>query len=145
MNLKEIYTQLILEESKNQENKRELENVTHSEWGHNPSCGDEIKLQLDIEAEIIKDASFTGQGCAISQASTSIMISLVKGKNLFEAKELIATFLNLIKKETPLSDEELDTLGDAVALENISTMPARVKCAVLAWHTLSVILEKIEQ
>ena len=144
MNLKEIYTQLILEESKNQENKRELENVTHSEWGHNPSCGDEIKLQLEIEDEIIKDASFTGQGCAISQASTSIMISLVKGKNLFEAKELIATFLNLIKKETPLSDEEFDELGDAVALENISTMPARVKCAVLAWHTLSVILEKIE-
>lgn len=144
MNLKEIYTQLILEESRNQENKRELENVTHSEWGHNPSCGDEIKLQLDIEDGVIKDASFTGQGCAISQASTSIMISLIKGKNLFEAKELIATFLNLIKKETPLSDEEFDKLGDAVALENISTMPARVKCAVLAWHTLSVILEKIE-
>ena len=144
MNLKEIYTQLILEESRNQENKRELEHVTHCEWGHNPSCGDEINLQLEIEDEIIKDASFTGQGCAISQASTSIMISLVKGKNLFEAKELIATFLNLIKKETPLSDEEFDKLGDAVALENISTMPARVKCAVLAWHTLSVILEKIE-
>lgn len=144
MNLKEIYTQLILEESRNQENKRELENVTHSEWGHNPSCGDEINLQLEIEDGIIKDASFTGQGCAISQASTSIMISLVKGKNLFEAKELIATFLNLIKKETPLSDEEFNELGDAVALENISTMPARVKCAVLAWHTLSVILEKIE-
>lgn len=144
MNLKEIYTQLILEESKNQENKRELENVTHSEWGHNPSCGDEIKLQLDIEDEIIKDASFTGQGCAISQASTSIMISLIKGKNIHQAKKLITVFLNLIKKETPLSDEELDTLGVAVALENISTMPARVKCAVLAWHTLSVILEKIE-
>lgn len=144
MNLKEIYTQLILEESRNQENKRELEHVTHCEWGHNPSCGDEINLQLEIEDGIIKDASFTGQGCAISQASTSIMISLVKGKNLFEAKELIATFLNLIKKETPLSDEEFDKLGDAVALENISTMPARVKCAVLAWHTLSVILEKIE-
>ena len=144
MNLKEIYTQLILEESKNQENKRELENVTHSEWGHNPSCGDEIKLQLDIEDEIIKDASFTGQGCAISQASTSIMISLIKGKNTHQAKKLITVFLNLIKKETPLSDEEFDELGDAVVLENISTMPARVKCAVLAWHTLSVILEKIE-
>lgn len=144
MNLKEIYTQLILEESKNQENKRELENVTHSEWGHNPSCGDEIKLQLDIEDEIIKDASFTGQGCAISRASTSIMISLIKGKNIHQAKKLITIFLNLIKKETPLSDEEFDELGDAVALENISTMPARVKCAVLAWHTLSVILEKIE-
>ncbi|WP_423893363.1 Fe-S cluster assembly sulfur transfer protein SufU, partial [Filifactor alocis] len=138
MNLKEIYTQLILEESKNQENKRELENVTHSEWGHNPSCGDEIKLQLDIEDEIIKDASFTGQGCAISQASTSIMISLIKGKNIHQAKKLITIFLNLIKKETPLSDEEFDELGDAVALENISAMPARVKCAVLAWHTLSV-------
>ncbi|MGP1448598.1 MAG: Fe-S cluster assembly sulfur transfer protein SufU [Filifactor alocis] len=144
MNLKEIYTQLILEESKNQENKRELENVTHSEWGHNPSCGDEINLQLEIEDRVIKDASFTGQGCAISQASTSIMISLIKGKNIHQAKKLITIFLNLIKKETPLSDEEFDELGDAVALENISTMPARVKCAVLAWHTLSVILEKIE-
>ena len=87
MNLKEIYTQLILEESKNQENKRELENVTHSEWGHNPSCGDEIKLQLDIEDEIIKDASFTGQGCAISQASTSIMIS-DKGEEYSSSKKI---------------------------------------------------------
>ena len=144
MNLKEINTQLILEESKKQENKRELEHVTHCEWGHNPSCGDEINLQLEIEDGIIKDASFTGQGCAISQASTSIMISLIKGKNTHQAKKLITVFLNLIKKETPLSDEEFDELGDAVALENISTMPARVKCAVLAWHTLSVILEKIE-
>lgn len=143
MDLKEIYTQLILEESRNQENKRELENSTHSELGHNPSCGDEIRLQLDVEDGIIKDAAFTGHGCAISQASTSIMISLIKGKEIQEAKELISTFLNLIKKETPLSDEEFEQLGDAVALENISTMPARVKCAVLAWHTLSAILEQV--
>ena len=74
MDIREIYTEIITEESRNTKNKRYLEHPTHEEKGHNPSCGDEITLQLDIEDGIIKDASYVGVGCAISQASTSLMI-----------------------------------------------------------------------
>lgn len=130
-----------MEESRNLKNKRYLNEVTHEENGHNPSCGDEITLQLNIENGIIKDAAYNGIGCAISQASTSLMIDLVKGKTLEEARELCETFLAMITEG--LEGDELDKLQDAIALQNISTMPARVKCAVLAWHTLKNIIEEI--
>jgi nitrogen fixation NifU-like protein len=83
----------------------------------------------------VVDAAFTGQGCAISQASTSIMIDLIKGTTEEEARELAETFLAMIKHELP-QGAQLDVLGDAVALQGVAQMPARVKCAVLAWHTL---------
>ena len=139
MDIREIYTEIITEESRNTKNKRYLNHPTHEEKGHNPSCGDEITLQLDIEDGIIKDASYVGVGCAISQASTSLMIDLIKGKTLEEAKELCETFLAMITEG--LEGDELKKLKDAIALQNISTMPARVKCAVLAWHTLKNIIE----
>lgn len=141
MDIRDIYTEIIMEESRNLKNKRYLNEVTHEENGHNPSCGDEITLQLNIENGIIKDASYNGIGCAISQASTSLMIDLVKGKTLEEARELCETFLAMITEG--LEGDELDKLQDAIALQNISTMPARVKCAVLAWHTLKNIIEEI--
>lgn len=141
MDIRDIYTEIIMEESRNLKNKRYLEKSTHEENGHNPSCGDEISLQLNIEDGIIKDAAYNGIGCAISQASTSLMIDLVKGKTLEEAKTLCETFLAMITEG--LEGDELDKLQDAIALQNISTMPARVKCAVLAWHTLKNIIEEI--
>ena len=85
--------------------------------------------------------AFTGHGCAISQASTSIMIDTLKGKTVEEAKEIIETFIGMIKRETT-SEEELQKLEDAIAFRNISNMPARVKCALLAWHTIEDILNK---
>ena len=139
MEMDQVYTELILEHNQDKRNKRLLDVFTASEHGHNPSCGDEITLQLDIEDGIIKDASYVGVGCAISQASTSLMIDLIKGKTLDEAKELCETFLAMITEG--LEGDELKKLKDAIALQNISTMPARVKCAVLAWHTLKNILE----
>ena len=141
MDIKDIYTQMILEESRNTDNKHVLEGATDIEKGHNPSCGDEITLQLKIKDNIIEDASFVGVGCAISQASTSMMIDLVRGKSLEEAQLLVKTFIGMIKKE--ITDEaELDILEDTKAFENISNMPARVKCAVLAWHTLDEIIKQ---
>ena len=122
MSLADIYTELIAEHSRSTENKHELAGATVKERGHNPSCGDEITLELIVEAGKIKDAAFTGVGCAISQASTSMMIDLVKGKKLTE--------------------EELEELDEAAALEGVSHMPARVKCAVLSWHTLDTALKK---
>ncbi len=135
MDLNSIYTELIMEHNSSTKHRRHLEHADVKEKGHNPSCGDEISLEIKFDGDIIKDLAFTGSGCAISQASTSMMIDLMKGKSKEEALKHIDTFLSMIKREAK-SDEELEALGDAIVLKNISNMPARVKCAVLAWHTL---------
>ena len=139
--LGDLYTEVIGEHSRSPENKGELAAATVRERGHNPSCGDEITLELQIEDGIIKDAAFTGVGCAISQASTDIMIDLMRGKTVEEAQRLAQLFTSMIKREVT-DDAALEELDEAIALKNISNMPARVKCAVLAWHTLEDVLEK---
>ena len=88
--------------------------------------------------------AFTGHGCAISQSSTSIMIDTLRGKTIEEAKEIVKTFIEMIKRETK-DEKELEKLEDAIAFKNISNMPARVKCALLAWHTMEDLLEKNEK
>ena len=135
MDLSQIYTELIMEHSQNIQNKRHLDCASCSERGHNPSCGDDIELELKLDANVIEEAAFTGSGCAISQASTSMMIDLITGKSKEEALELMETFIGMIKREIT-DDKELEILEDAMVLKNIANMPARVKCAVLAWHTL---------
>ena len=139
--LGDLYTEVIGEHSRSPENKGELAAATVRERGHNPSCGDEITLELQIEGDIIKDAAFTGVGCAISQASTDIMIDLMRGKTVEEAQRLAELFTSMIKREVT-DDAALEELDEAIALKNISNMPARVKCAVLAWHTLEDVLKK---
>ena len=139
--LGDLYTEVIGEHSRSPENKGELAAATVRERGHNPSCGDEITLELQIENGIIKDAAFTGVGCAISQASTDIMIDLMRGKTVEEAQRLAQLFTSMIKREVT-DDAALEELDEAIALKNISNMPARVKCAVLAWHTLEDVLKK---
>ena len=139
--LGDLYTEVIGEHSRSPENKGELAAATVRERGHNPSCGDEITLELLIENGIIKDAAFTGVGCAISQASTDIMIDLMRGKTVEEAQRLAQLFTSMIKREVT-DDAALEELDEAIALKNISNMPARVKCAVLAWHTLEDVLKK---
>ena len=137
MDLNDIYQQIILEHSKSKKNKHKLEDADITEMGHNPSCGDDITMQikLDENKENIKDLAFTGVGCAISQASASMMCDLLRGKSIREAKELCEIFIGMIRRE--ITDEEiLERLEDAESLKNISNLPARVKCAVLAWHTL---------
>ncbi|KNF08623.1 iron-sulfur cluster assembly scaffold protein IscU [Gottschalkia purinilytica] len=143
MSLNEIYSELIRYHNKNQLNKKEIPNATISERGHNPSCGDDITLHLKLEEDIIIDAGFSGIGCAISQASTSIMIDLIKGKNINEVENILNTFLGMIKKEVE-DEDQLNILGDAIYLRNISNMPARVKCCALPWHSLKVSLERIK-
>ncbi len=139
--LEEIYTEVITEHSRCQENKHPLECATCCRKGHNPSCGDEITLELQVEEGMVKDAAFTGAGCAISQASTDIMIDLMRGKTVEEAKALTEKFMAMIKREIT-DEDELEDLEEAIALKNISNMPARVKCALLAWRTLHEALEK---
>lgn len=141
LGIEQIYNDILTEHVRSNHNKKHLENPTHTLKGVNPSCGDEITLELREEDGRIKDASFTGLGCAISQASTSIMIDLIKGKTINEALELGNTFFEMIKGERK-TDEELEILEDAIALKDISHMPARVKCAVLSWHTLKEIMKE---
>lgn len=141
MDLSSIYTQLIMEHNKSGHNKRPLDNPNIVERGHNPSCGDDITLQLKIKDGQIEDASFQGVGCAISQASASMMIDLIKGRGLDEATKLAETFLGMIKKEVT-DEKELKGLEDLIVFQSISNMPARVKCAVLAWHTLKEALSE---
>ena len=141
MDLSALYTELILEHSRSGEHKRELSVPTCSHRGHNPSCGDDITLQLKIKDGQIEDASFQGVGCAISQASASMMIDLIKGRGLDEATKLAETFLGMIKKEVT-DEKELEGLEDLIVFQSISNMPARVKCAVLAWHTLKEALSE---
>ena len=140
-NLEEVYNDLIMEHSMNSYNKKKLDDADYCELGHNPNCGDEISIELKLDGDVIEDMAFTGHGCAISQASTSIMIDTLRGKTIEQAKEIIETFIEMIKRE--ITDaKELEKLEDAIAFRNIANMPARVKCALLAWHTREDILDK---
>lgn len=136
MELNSLYTQLILEHNADKRNKRTIPDFTFEERGHNPSCGDEITIQVKIKDGVIEDLAYTGSGCAISQASASMMIDLLQGKSVEEALETIEVFLGMIKREIHDMDYLEETLDEAFVLQNISNLPARVKCAVLAWHTL---------
>lgn len=144
MEMDQLYTELILEHNADKTYKHKLAETTTSEHGHNPSCGDDLTLEIDVKDGVIKDAAYTGSGCAISQASASMMLDIIIGKPIKEALRLVNLFLGMIKKEVT-DDDKLEELEDAIALKNISNMPARVKCAVLAWHTLQEALVKEEQ
>lgn len=134
MSLDNIYNKVITQQSNSKKNKHHIDNPTVAVMGENPSCGDEILIELRIEGDVVKDAAFTGVSCAISQASSSIMVDLFKGRSISEVEILFYLFINMIQRK--ITDEnELTALGDAVALKNISNMPARVKCAAMPWYT----------
>lgn len=141
MELNQLYSEIILEHYQNSPNKKKMEDADIEEKGHNPLCGDVITIYLKMDGDVIKDASFTGQGCAISQASTSMLIDLIKGKKLEEAKKLIQEFTDMLYKK----DVDLDDLGDAQALAGVADFPARVKCALLPWKTLEEVVEEKEE
>ena len=134
-----IYTAALMQHNSHPDYKYEMEGCTCSHEGVNPSCGDELTLQLRIEDGVIEEASFVGSGCAVSQASSDMMADLITGETVEEAKRLVGLFLGMIKGEA-LSEEDKEDLDEAAELESISRMPARVKCAELAWRTLEKLL-----
>ena len=144
MGLESIYQGALMEHNAYPTCKYPLEEATHSHEGVNPSCGDDITVSMIIEDGVIQEAAFDGHGCAISQASADIMAELITDKTVEEARDLSANFLDMIRGEK-LTDEQMEALGDATELESISRMPARVKCAQLAWRTLDEILSEGEQ
>ena len=141
--LDELYNDLIMEHSVASPNKKHLEHSNCSMLGHNPNCGDEITLEALVENGKVVDIAFSGQGCAISQSSTSIMIDTLRGKSVDEAKIIIEIFMKMIRREE-ISADEKKLLKNARAFENISSMPARVKCALLSWHTFENLLSSLE-
>lgn len=139
----EIYKQVIIENTKEKEHKKEIEGI--SKEGVNPSCGDELKIfvKMNEDNTIIEEISFTGRGCAISEASANIMAEILKGKTKEDAKKIITTFFDMIKLNETDDEKLMEILGDAYAFKNISYMPSRVKCAFLSWKTLEKILEEL--
>jgi len=136
-----VYTAALMEHNAHPDYKYELADFTHEHEGVNPSCGDEmvLRLRLSADASVIEEAAFTGQGCAVSQASADIMAELISGEPVEEAKRLIGLFLRMIQGEE-LTPDEQDDLDEAYELQAISRMPARVKCAELGWRTLDSML-----
>ena len=137
-----FYNEILTEHNVRPEFKYDLECPTIQLEGVNPNCGDDIWLNLVMKDGVIQDASFNGDGCAISQASADIMIGMIIGKTKAEALHLAELFLILIKGS--ITDEEKDELEEASVLQDIAHMPARVKCAVLGWHTMQELLKTEE-
>ena len=139
MDTKELYKEILNEHNINPSHKVNMENPTFCLEGVNPSCGDQITLQMKLDdSGVIEDISFIGSGCAISQASADMMADLLIGKTKEEALALADIFDRMIKGE--VSEEELEALDEAAALQDISHMPARVKCAMLGWRTMKQML-----
>ena len=148
MDLKELYQEIILDHGKNPRNLRKTENFNKDAKGHNPLCGDKVHVFLKIdENKNISDISFEGSGCAISMASASIMTDLMKEKKEKEVKELVDDFLQMIKKSPEMktkiiSENEKTKL---MSLSGVKQYPMRVKCATLAWHTLTSAMNNSEE
>lgn len=130
-----------MEHNSHPDYKYQMDNATHTHDGINPSCGDELTLSLRVENGVIEEAAFTGHGCAVSQAAADMMADLVTGETVDEARRLSSLYLDMIKGR-PLTDEERADLDEAAELASIARMPARVKCAELAWRTLEKLLER---
>ena len=134
-----FYNEILTEHNIHPIHKTKMIEPQKSLRGVNPSCGDDITLQLNVSDDgIIEDGAFFGDGCAISQASADMMLELVIGKSVEESLKLKDTFLKMIKDK--ITDEELEMLEEAGSLKDISHMPSRVKCAVLGWRTLEQML-----
>lgn len=139
-----FYNEVLTYHNMNPIHKHDIDDANFELEGVNPSCGDDIilKLKIDEQGKIV-DGGYTGDGCAISQASADMMLDLVIGKSKEEAIRLAEIFFRMIKGN--ISDEELDELDEAAILQDISHMPARVKCAVLGWHTLENIIKDADE
>jgi nitrogen fixation protein NifU and related proteins len=154
--LEDLYREIILDHYRSPRNRGELEvPPAHKVEGFNPLCGDEVVIYLDLDGDKVTDVKIAGQGCSISQASTSMMSSAIKGKTLEEIRQLIRAFKALmsiheskLEGEADGSDLQADLegvrLGDLEALQGVVKFPVRIKCATLAWNTLQQGLEEAE-
>ncbi|MBO5624144.1 MAG: SUF system NifU family Fe-S cluster assembly protein [Butyrivibrio sp.] len=144
MELKQLYREIVNEHNLHPTHKGNMENPDLVLRGVNPSCGDDITLQLRVQDGVITDAMYDGSGCAISQASVDMMADQIIGKKKDEAIKMAGIFVGMIKGEVT-DEESIEALDEAAALQDVAHMPARVKCAVLGWHTMQEMLEHPEK
>jgi nitrogen fixation NifU-like protein len=139
--LRELYQDVILDHSKHPRHFGPLPEATHHAEGYNPLCGDRVTINLILDAhDKIADIKFEGKGCAISQASASMMTDMVVGRTVAEAEKLMGGFLHLVKGEDA-ADLQGDDREQLDVMAGVSAFPMRVKCATLAWHTMKSALE----
>jgi nitrogen fixation protein NifU and related proteins len=143
MDLRDLYQDIILDHGQRPRNFRTQEQPSHFAHGHNPLCGDKVTVYVTMEGERIKDVSFQGRGCAISQASASLMTEILKGKTLAEAEALFKSFHGKVTGgETPATPAALaDDMDRLEPLTGVKSYPARVKCATLPWHAFEAALK----
>lgn len=137
--LHELYQDVILEHNRRPRNNREMTDATCSAEGYNPTCGDDVKVFVKLDGNIIIDVSFSGEGCAISQASASLMTELISGKSISEARTIVDKICRTLSGSN-LGDSGVDSLqeyGEVVALCGVKNFPMRIKCATLVWHALN--------
>ena len=137
--LRELYQEIVLDHSKSPRNFHPIEGASADAEGYNPLCGDQVHVYVTVDGDRLKDVAFTGNGCAISKASASMMTQAVKGRSREETLKLFEAFHRLV---TGVSDES-DELGKLAVFAGVSDYPVRVKCASLAWHTLKAALEGV--
>ena len=140
--MRELYQEVILDHNKRPRNCYVMDCATRTADGHNPLCGDTVKVYLRIVDGVIDEISFQGEGCAICTASTSIMTESVKGKTVADAKELFGEFHEML---TGVAEEQGVELGKLQVFEGVREYPVRVKCATLAWHTLNAAMGDDEE
>jgi nitrogen fixation NifU-like protein len=136
--LTEIYQEIILDHSKRPRNFRVIADCTCAAEGHNPLCGDEVKVFVQIDGGRLSDVAFQGQGCAISRASASMMTGKIVGRTAEEARVVSALVRAMLLGPAPQPPREL---GDLAALSGVRQFPARIKCAMLPWHALEAALD----
>ena len=136
--LDDLYREIILDHYRSPRNRGELPPPAAHAVGHNPLCGDEIEVYLDVHDGVVSDIKVGGQGCSISQSSASMMSQAVKGKSLDEVRALVRRFKSMMSIDEPDNDPAVEVkLGDLEALQGVVKFPVRIKCAVLAWNTLT--------
>ena len=138
-----FYAQVLTEHSHHPRYQRELGECTCQRRGVNHSCGDELTMQLRIEAGVIKDGGFTGQGCVLSRASADIALGQIIDQSVTMAQQQVRLFLDLVAGQVPTA--AWADLGEAQVLREAALLPARVKCVTLAWHTLAELLETADE
>ena len=139
--LGDLYQSLILDHSRSPRNFGEPATSNRVADGRNPMCGDTVRVWLSLDGDRVSDVRFIGKGCAISQASASLMTTMVKGKTRAEAEELFSRFHDLVTGK-PVDEASRSSLGKLVALGGVSRFPARVKCASLGWHAMHAALNE---
>ena len=139
--LEDLYREIILDHYKNPRNRGELPPPAVRSEGHNPLCGDEIEVFLQVENGTVSDVRIGGQGCSISQSSASMMSAAVKGKSIDEVRALVHRFRHMMSVEEEGEPDSSVALGDLEALQGVVKFPVRIKCAVLAWNTLTDALD----